>query len=234
MWRRVEKHMARLLAPSAALFEVEGEIVFEDVVAFGFEELLRCAVDGLGGPFELKERADGRLVEFEEEALGPIRTSRKAVRRAVFFVTEPAGHTEAFEDLGECGGVRDLEFEFVADLVTAARFGFRQVRGGGRRALEGKDGAGRPISFGSGISAWRFGAHAEELTVFREATLGRVEDDVLFVDAATVGRDRASPQALEDALQRFSVAHWQFDFSFARHGCVAGEMAWLPPVGDFR
>ena len=58
-----EEHILRLDAFAAAVFDVEGQIIGEDVVAFGVAELGGGAVDGVGRAFEFDEGADGGFVE---------------------------------------------------------------------------------------------------------------------------------------------------------------------------
>lgn len=62
-----------------------------------------------------------------------------------------------------------------------------------------------------------FGTNAQELAVLGEPTVGSVEDEIHFVDAAGTERDGFGAEAFEMAEQGFGVSNGEFNFGFAGH-----------------
>jgi hypothetical protein len=230
-----EQHILWLLALAAAVFDIQGEVICEDVVAFRVAEFGGGTVDGLGRALEFHKDAYGSFVEFDKQTAGPGFGGRQLVGGAVFFVAEPAAHAEAFEDFDEIRGVGDLGLNFFANFVGTG--GGVAIGGGGellsRGALEGEDLAGcrgvfgfgglaGPFGFG-GFFCWRaydvgFGAKSEQLAVLGESTVGSVEDEIFFMDAAGGRSYGLGAETLEDTLEGFDVADFEFDFGFVGHG----------------
>lgn len=135
LFRAGEKHVGGLDASFAAVFDVEDEVVFEDVVGRAEAEFGGGAIDRWGGAFELDEGADGSFVEFDQEVCGPFEARGKLISGAELFVAEPAAQAEAFEDFLQGGGFGDGEFGFFTDFVAAV--------GGVGGLLGGSGGVGR-------------------------------------------------------------------------------------------
>lgn len=215
--------MGGLEVLALAVVEIEEEIVFQDVVAWGETEFAGGLIDGVAGAFEFDESTDGGFVEIDEEAAGPTEAGGETVRGAVLFVAEPATQAEAFKDFLEGGGLREDHFDFLADLVAAI-----EGRGCGAdgellgRAFEGEEGARRGFSGGGLLPFWggRFGADAEELAVLGEPAVGGIEDDVVLVDAR---RDGFGANLFKEAEKGFGAGDVEFDFSFAGHEEIVVE-----------
>ena len=71
-----------------------------------------------------------------------------------------------------------------------------------------------------------------------ESAVGRVEDEIHFVDAAGTGRDGFGGEAFEIAAEEFGVADGEFDFGFAGHGgslrVGGGKGKWRVASGERR
>src|SRR5690349_4414190 len=93
-----KKHVRRLLAFAPAFFDVECEVVLQNIVAFGIAEFGGGSVDCRGRPFEFDKRADGSLVQLNEETAGPGRGRGKAKSSTELLITEPSAHSEALEN----------------------------------------------------------------------------------------------------------------------------------------
>jgi hypothetical protein len=51
-----------------------------------------------------------------------------------------------------------------------------------------------------------------------KAAVGRVENQVVFMDASGGGANGLGAQTFEDALEGLEVADFEFDFGLVRHG----------------
>ena len=60
-----ENHVPRFPAPSTAVFDVESEIILDDIVAAGKAKLPRSSANRGGRPFEFDKCADGSLIDFD-------------------------------------------------------------------------------------------------------------------------------------------------------------------------
>jgi hypothetical protein len=228
-----------LEALTLAVFEVEDEVVFEDVVARGKAKFTGSLVNGVAGAFQFNESANGGLVEVDEEIFGPLEAGGETEGGAELFVAEPAAQAKALKDFLEGGSLGDDHFNLFADLVAAVG-----RSGGGTggelfgRALEGEENAGGG-SFGGevlpfclcgrgacdanreiGVPGGGFRADAEELAVLGETTVGSVKDEVVLVDARG---DRPGAEFFEETEEGLGVVDGKFDFGFARHGLIVRE-----------
>ncbi len=191
-----EEHVLGLDAFAAAVGDVQGEIVGEDVITAGEAEFLGGAINGVGRAFELDEIADGSFVKLDQEPRGPGFGGWELIGGAEFFVAKPAAHAEAFKNFGEVGRIGDLSFYFFADFmgtVDGTWISSAVVHGG---TLEGEDLAARRGSGGffagtarrraffscglfngsSALEGCGFSAEAEKLTVFRETAVGGIKN----------------------------------------------------------
>jgi hypothetical protein len=219
-----EEHVGGGLVAAAAVVEVEDEIVFGDEVAREEAEFGGGAIYGGWWTLQLDEGACGGFGQFDQEAGGPFMARGKFVRGAEFFVAEPAAKAEAFEDFLECGCVGEDEFGFFADFVAVLPR-WRVDGEGFGRGFEGEEIAGRRFARGFFFGRGRFGANAEELTVFGETTVGCVEEKIHFVDARGFGVDGDGAEAFQSAQEGFGIGDGQLDFDFLGHeGSLEG--AW--------
>ena len=216
--------MHRLLAFAAALFYVECEVVFQNILALGIAQLYGSSVDRCGRPFELHKRANGRLIQLNQKAPRPGFAPRKPKSGTELLITEPSAHSQALEDGRQGRGVRDLHLNFFAHFVEAVR-GMLRVwpRLPRHGTLEGQNDSGFGFGlFGVSTALRRLGANSQKLPVLCEAALRRVEDDVFFMHAARATANRLRAELLQKALEALGVFDLQFDFSFVRHAnsCV--------------
>lgn len=215
-----EEHVGRLEVLAFAVVEIEDKVVLSDEVAGEEAEeaggLINCVV----GTLQFDEGSDGGLIVIDQEVFGPFEAGWEFVGCAEFFIAEPAAQAKAFEDLLKGGGIGEGSFEFFADLVAAVGrrsggtdselFGWRfegeevTFRGLLRRGLPGSSSGGRCL-----------GANAKELTVFGEATVGGVEDEVDLVDAREGGFGAEFCKSPKEGL---GVGDAELDFDFVRHG----------------
>ena len=179
-------------------------------------------IDGVAGAFQFDESADGRLVEINQEVFGPLQASGQTVGGAVLFVAEPAAQPETLEDFLEPRSVGKHHFKLLPDLVPVIREALGadgQLFG---RAFERKDGAGGGFFAGDLPACWRwcFGAEAQELAMFGETAVGRVEDQVVLMDASG---DGLGAEFLEMTKKGPGVENSKFDFGFASHKFIVRE-----------
>jgi len=220
-----EEHVGGLEALALTVVQVEDEVILGDEVARVEAKLAGSLVDGVRRAFEFDEGADGGFVEVNQEIFGPFEACGEFVGSAEFFVAEPAAEAEAFEDFLESGSVSKGGLEFFADLVAAVR----RRSGGADGELFGRRFEGEQVALGGGFAGFSggellpfcfcggrggFGTDAEELTVFGQATVGGVEDEVAFVDA---GGDGFGTEFRESAEEGFGVGDVEFDFDLGRH-----------------
>jgi hypothetical protein len=217
--RGAEEHMGRLEVLALALVDVENKVVLGDEVAGMETEKPGGLINGLRRALQLDEDADGCFVIIDEKILGPSVAGGKFVGGAELLVAEPAAKAETFEDFLQGFGFGEDRFEFFADFVAAVR----GRSSGTDRELFGRGLEGQQITlgvFGGRLlpfcgSGGRFRADSEQLTVFGEASVWRVEEQIEFVDA---GGDRLGAELSESAQKGFWIRDAELDFDLGWHG----------------
>src|SRR5438067_8285689 len=199
--------MNRLLALAAAFFDIQGEVVLQNIVALGKAQVRGGSVDCTGGTFEFNKRAHGGLVQFNQQAVRPGLACAKSKSGTEFLITEPSAHSEPLKDGRQGRGIGDFHLDFFADFVKAIRWMLR-IRS--RRSRDGPLESQNDSRFWPGLpgvstAVWRLGANSKELAVLREPPLRRVEYDVFIASSALTVADRLRAELRQKALKRFHV-----------------------------
>jgi hypothetical protein len=224
------------LAEPAALLDVKREITLQDEISPAVAKFLSSSVNCAWWPLKFDERSDGRLIEFDEQALCPGRRDGQSKCRAVLFIAKPPAHPKPFEDFCEDGRIGYFDLNFFAHFVAVVLL---RARGRGRSYDDGPFEGQQSALRGGCFALFRFGfrcfySNPEQLTVLGKTTFGRVENDVPFVYATCATTQGPGAQPLQRAHQSLYIADSQLDFDFLRHLDPCRRAARLSPAPDFR
>src|SRR6266446_3784050 len=137
----------------------------------------------------------------------------------IFFIMEPAAHSQAFKDSRKIAGVAHFEFRFIPDFkVPAPQMAGRSGSRPCHRLFERQNHTlFRILRFGLAMLLWRLRSNAEQLPVLSQSAFRRIENYIFLMDSLSSPPNRARAEALQGAVEGPHVGNLQLDFCLLRH-----------------